>query len=189
MRRHNFIVHIAAAIAVLLLAANAYASDKPVVASAKLGDAAEINRLIAAGLDANEADDDNLTALNWAAYSCHLDAMRALVQHGAKIDAHASKTGWTPLMNASAMCSAEIAAYLIAHGANLNAHSADGGYTPLMYAAEKNHLDVAALLLKKGADINDICDDKRTALDFADNHPETGISALLKAQGAVSGGN
>ena len=187
MRRHNLIVHLAAALAAMLFTATAHASDKPVVASAKLGNAAEINRLIAAGLDPNEADEDNLTALNWAAYNCELDAMRALVQHGAQIDPHASKAGWTPLMNAAARCSAEVAAYLIAHGANVNAHSTDGGYTPLMYAAEKSHFDVAELLLKKGADINDICDDKRTALDFADNHPETGISALLKAHGARNG--
>src|SRR5271154_2022583 len=107
----------AAALLTLLLlvlsAPHAWAADPPLVVAATSGDTATLATLLQQGVDPNTADDNKLTALNWAAYNGHLDAVRALVQRGARIDAHDSKSGWTPLMNASAMNFPDVVAYLV----------------------------------------------------------------------------
>jgi len=129
--------HAAALLALLFMvmtapfarAAEPPAADPPLVAAARSGDVALVTSLLAKGADPEGAAQGEPTALNWAAYNDHLAVVRLLVQHHARIDPHANRAGWTPLMNASAMGFADIAAYLIAHGADINAHSADGGYT------------------------------------------------------------
>jgi ankyrin repeat protein len=53
-----------------------------------------------------------------------------------------------------------------------------------MYAARMVRKEVMTLLLDRGAPINEVSDEKRTALDFAE---DAEISAVLAAHGAVAG--
>jgi len=181
-----------ACLTLLTLALSASASraaDSPLIAAAKAGNVAAATKLLAGGTDADTADSDNLTALNWAAYDGRLAVVKLLVEHGAKVNVQANKSGWTPLMNASAQGFAKVAAFLLEHGADINAHSKDGGYTALMYAARKGKKAVVLLLLAHDAKVNDICDDKRTALDFADTQNDKAIGAALIADGGKRHGN
>jgi hypothetical protein len=46
------------------------------------GDVAEMRRLVAAGVDVDELGEDEGTALLWAAYYGHVEAIRVLVELG-----------------------------------------------------------------------------------------------------------
>lgn len=160
------------------------AEDPPLIAAAKAGDVATVNTLLKAGVAADTPDESKCTALNWAAYDGYRNVAEALISAGAKIDQRCDRASWTPLMNAAAMGHLEVAALLLDKGADINARSTDGGYTPLMYAARKKMRYVVTLLLDRGARINDAADDKRTALDLAE---DAGIIAELTAHGAHAG--
>jgi TPR repeat protein len=162
--------------------------DSPLIAAAKSGAVAALAKILAAGVAVDTPDAENLTALNWAAYNGHLPAVKFLIEHGAKIDPQMNKSGWTPLMNASAQGFPKVAALLLEHGADVNARSHDGGYTPLMYAARKGKKAVLLLLLQNNARVNDLSDDKRTALDFAATQSDKSIGETLVAHGGTHGG-
>ncbi|HEX9626480.1 MAG TPA: ankyrin repeat domain-containing protein [Acidiferrobacterales bacterium] len=59
----------------------------------------EIARLISEGYDPNQKDKNGWTPLHFAAQECSLDAVQALLAHGANIDAQDSN-GNTPLSEA-----------------------------------------------------------------------------------------
>ncbi len=164
------------------------AADSPLIAAAKAGKVAAVTKLLATGVAVDAPDAENLTALNWAAYTGHLPVVKLLVERGAKVDTQTNKSGWTPLMNASAQGFPKVAIFLIEHGADVNARSKDGGYTPLMYAARKGKKAILLLLLDHTARVNDASDDKRTALDFADTQNDKSIGVALIAHGAKHGG-
>src|SRR6266567_508293 len=95
-----------------------WAADTPLIAAAKAGKVAAVTKLLASGIAVDAPDAENLTPLNWAAYNGHLPVVKLLVERGAKIDTQTNKSGWTPLMNASAQGFPKVAAFLIEHGAD-----------------------------------------------------------------------
>jgi ankyrin repeat protein len=64
--------------------------------AALAGDASEVVRLLADGLDANLGDKDGFTPLHFAAQGWHLEVARALLDGGAEVDAQ-NRHGNTPL--------------------------------------------------------------------------------------------
>ena len=111
---------------------------------------------------------EGLTPLLFAARAGHFDAVKVLLEAGAKIDEPASD-GTTPLYIAIVNGQFEMAAYLLDRGANPNANGR--GITPLQQlvvtrrlhdghlphppqAGRVTSLELAKLLVAKGADIN-----------------------------------
>jgi ankyrin repeat protein len=95
-------------------------------------------------------------ALSWAARSNRAEAIAALVERGADLEADVYRG--TPLMWAAACGRADAVRALLAAGAAPSGRSTFGGpthgegVTPLHLAAQSGHLDVIRLLLEAGAD-------------------------------------
>lgn len=75
-----------------------------------------IRSLIAAHVKVDAPDENNSTALIWAAQSCPLEAVELLVKAGANVNARA-KGSATPLMMADVMNRTDVAAFLKKSGA------------------------------------------------------------------------
>jgi ankyrin repeat protein len=108
-----------------------------------------------------------------------LDAVRALIEIGAKID-EPDGSDTTPLDRAVLGNQMEIARVLIAHGANVN-YASQTGMTPLLYAASIDFGDSAMidLLLKSGARTEAVSKEGLTALDLARKYRHTHLLASL----------
>ena len=59
----------------------------PIHDAAKADDAAQVDRLIAAGADVDEKDIAQKTALHWAAENGHVDVVQVLVANGVNVNA------------------------------------------------------------------------------------------------------
>src|SRR5581483_8931555 len=112
-----------------------------------------------------------LTALHFAARQGHAASVRALVEHGARVDA-ATGDGTTPLVIATINGHYDTAAFLLEHGADPNRASANGmtalyavlniEWAPRMFYPQpraqlqetRSYLDLMKALLDKGADPN-----------------------------------
>jgi ankyrin repeat protein len=109
------------------------------------------------------------TALMWAVGEKHPDVTRALIEHGADINA-ATKLGFTPLLFAAREGDLESAKLLLDKGVDVNISVGEEGETgeavdlsghqdssklsALHVAVQRGHSDLAALLLDRGADPN-----------------------------------
>ena len=69
----------------------------PIHDAAKAGDAQQVERLIAEGVDVDEKDIADKTALLWAADAGQMDVVQVLVAKGANVNAR-DFSDWTPLM-------------------------------------------------------------------------------------------
>jgi ankyrin repeat protein len=189
-------------LAEILLAAGAkpmsanQAGATPMLLATQNGNAAMIERLLAAGADPNAPlTKTSDTALMMAARTGKVDAVRTLVDHGAQVNAHEAWGGTTALMWAVSERHPDVAKLLIEHGADVNAKSyfvpsasgrgfegttpvppkpnqpieefAAGMLTPLMFAARENDLESAKLLVKAGANLNAQGGDGKDALSLA----------------------
>jgi ankyrin repeat protein len=101
-----------------------------------------------------------------------VDAVRLLIEHGAKVNVVEQWQGQTPLMYAAAHDRGEVAAALIAAGADVNARTPRNdlperkqavryfveiplaGLTPVMFAARSGAVAALRVLIKAGADLN-----------------------------------
>jgi ankyrin repeat protein len=135
----------------------------PLGAAAAANDLAAVRRLLAAGHPADETSsaddppvrgtaDHALTPLMWAARHGAVDAMAALLDAGADVDARDSQNEWTPLQHAIHTGHAAAALLLLERGADPNGRSAPGRLTPLLMAADDPDPTVVVALLKHGAD-------------------------------------
>lgn len=74
----------------------------PLMRASAIGHVERVTDLIEAdGVDVNECGPRNSTALMFAAGSGHLEVVKVLVEHGARLDMR-EEGGWTPLMHAQA---------------------------------------------------------------------------------------
>src|SRR5690348_9154882 len=87
-------------------------------AAAKKGDAAETERLLAAGADVNAHTDYGVTALFYAAEKGHLDVVRTLIAHKADVNVTDTFYKSTPLRMAAGNRHAGIVRELLEHGAS-----------------------------------------------------------------------
>jgi ankyrin repeat protein len=131
------------------------------------------------------------TALTWAAWINDAEAVRILLDRGAKVDA-ADAEGRTAL-HLAAGWGPHMTKLLLDKGADVNART-KSGETPLMLAAAVDAavileaaVDQAAtvhLLLDKNADVNAQDDNGRTALMFAAESGHLQNAKALLAEGA-----
>jgi ankyrin repeat protein len=114
----------------------------------------------------------------------HVDAARALLEHGADVNVKESRGGQTALMWAVANKYPEIVKVLVEHGADIRARS-KGDFTPLLFAAQQGDVGSGLILLGAGADVNETRkSDRMTALMVASASGNEKFSALLLDKGA-----
>jgi uncharacterized protein len=115
----------------------------------KAGGSLALRELLNAGADPRSVDEIGIPILSAVASGGDADAISALLDAGADIEAGAPPDYWSPLITAANCGNAEAVAILLRRGANANALTRDGysayGRTPP--EAE----DVRLLLLAAGA--------------------------------------
>ena len=89
-----------------------------------------------------------------AARTGKVEAVKALLAHGADVNAKESRRGQTALMWAAAEGNVEVVEALIQAGADLHARL-DSGFTPFLFAVREGRIGVVRALLKAGADVNE----------------------------------
>ena len=138
--------------------------------SAKKGDLAKVEKLIAEGADVNKSDFRGNTPIYHAASKGHADVVEALAQAGADVDVDNS-FGSTPLHVASRQGHVDVIRVLVTYGAQIDAvnQPSQGGNllndgtsaglvrkgpeasTPLMKAARSGELEAVKVLIELGA--------------------------------------
>ena len=116
------------------------------------GDAATIDRLLAAHADVNEPRPDGGTALHWAVYRNDLVTARKLLKAGANV-ATLNEAGVAPLLLAAERGNPNMIALLLDTGASPNA-TLKNGETALMMAARTGNVAAIEVLTKHGVDVN-----------------------------------
>ncbi len=149
------------------------------------GRAAMVAALLRAGADANAKASSathgmrgGTTPLHWGVK--HPDVVRALVAHGADINA-ADSDGQTPLLLSLFGQHTASALFLLESGANPNLGTKDFMY-PILPALEWP--DVTAKLIAAGADVNIRDRDQLTPLFFAIKRKRVNLVSLLAEAGA-----
>src|SRR3569832_237685 len=144
------------------------------ILAASAGDAVKVRESLAAGADPHAASRAGVTPLIAAAYGGNADAVRAVVESGARVNeipngfrawtwtgaklstkqqglAQTASVGDTALIVAARLGHEAAVDYLLNHGADpalANPH----GDTPLSVAAEQGHARIVSLILAKGID-------------------------------------
>lgn len=114
------------------------------------------------GIDVDALNPAGESALMIAAIKGDLPDVKALIEHGARIQ----QLGWSPLHYAAIGPEPAILGLLLERGAAVDAPSPNGS-TPLMLAAQYGSEDNVKLLLAAGADWRLRNDKSLTAVDFA----------------------
>jgi ankyrin repeat protein len=159
----------------------AAAEHASLLAAAKSGTAAEVQRLLESGANPNEADADGTSALHWAVHRSALDSVAALLAAGAAVDAE-NRYGVRPAYLAAENGDAATMRALLAAHADARGVFAEGE-TLLMTAARTGDVATIGALLAAGADV-DALESRggQTALmaAAAENNP-LGVAALIAA--------
>ena len=105
-----------------------------------------VRALLDAGTRVDEADDDGITSLSWAAISNRVDMARLLIQRGADVN-HVDKKGMTPLLYAASIDFGDSAMMdlLLKSGARAGARTKEG-LTALDLARKYKHTHLLASL-------------------------------------------
>ena len=126
--------------------------QNPLLNASRDGDTAEIQRLLANGLDPNTSDAFNNTPLSIAAHFGQTEAAKLLLNRGADIDGGGTNGAMTPLQCAIYSGHGETAAYLLQNGADPN-FADQYGRMALAVAANNGDAALARLLLEAGANV------------------------------------
>jgi ankyrin repeat protein len=176
-------------------------------------DAAIARALLNARGNPNAALTNGETVLMRCAYNGNTDAVRALIEHGANVNARGGLHEQTALMWAAAQRHPEVVQLLIQGGADIRARTPTrrevvgtgttgtdspgggptgksgmewtaGGFTPILFAAQQGDIESARLLLAAGAEINDSSADGASVLVTASQSGHTALATFLLANGA-----
>src|SRR5690606_33788265 len=130
-----------------------------------------IQLLLKHGVDPETANADGETPLHLVARAGNIEAARALLKAGAKVDPREKFGEQTPLMWAVVRRHPAMVDFLLEQGADVNARSAvrdyqrvataesraksldRGGFTPLLYAAREHCRECVDVLLRHGAGV------------------------------------
>lgn len=144
-----------------------------------------IDDLVTAGVDINMLDRGGWSALMKAASLGRLNAMRALLRHGATINASTHDTR-PPMRLAIIGGHLGVIDCLVTAGDDVNAPQDQYGLTPLMEAAAYGQANVARTLLRHGADIHTRNDRGKTALAYAIDSQENVEAACVLIEAGAS---
>jgi len=112
-----------------------------------------IEKLIKAGADPSYALPDGETPLMTASRTGKLDAVKALLDHGANINAKENH-GQTALMWAIDENHNDVAELLLARGADFSIRS-NRGFTAFLFAARSNNMELIDAMMAAGQKLND----------------------------------
>ena len=112
------------------------------------GNIAMMELFVSRGADINKVNSFGEQALLHAAWKGRLEAVRWLVEHGARLNREGRE--WAALHYGVFAGHAEVVGYLLERGADINALSTNGS-TPLMMAAREGREAIARILLAAGA--------------------------------------
>ncbi|MDP1613880.1 MAG: ankyrin repeat domain-containing protein [Sulfuritalea sp.] len=115
------------------------------------GNIAMMELFVSRGADINKVNSFGEQALLHAAWKGRLDAVRWLVEHGARLNREGRE--WAALHYGVFAGHPEVVSYLLERGADINALSSNGS-TPLMMAAREGREAIARTLLAAGARID-----------------------------------
>ncbi|XP_032676963.1 kinase D-interacting substrate of 220 kDa B isoform X3 [Odontomachus brunneus] len=130
----------------------------------------------------DDRDENGSTALILAATKGKIHFVRALINHGADVNAE-DGDNWTALLCAAKEGHTEICLELLEHGADLEHHDM-GGWTALMWATYRGRSATVTLLLARGADVNAHGNFHISSLLWAAGRGYTDIVKDLIAHGA-----
>nr|XP_018906405.1 PREDICTED: kinase D-interacting substrate of 220 kDa-like isoform X3 [Bemisia tabaci] len=133
-------------------------------------------------VNVNDRDENEATALHYAASTGKSAFVRELISHGADVNA-ADNDNWTPLHCAAKEGYKDIVTELLEHGAKVDDRDM-GGWTPLMWASYKGHYDTVVILLERNADVNAHGNYHISSLLWAAGRGHTDIAKLLLKRGA-----
>ncbi|RQM11710.1 hypothetical protein B5M09_006226 [Aphanomyces astaci] len=117
--------------------------------AARSGDLAEVKKLIASGHNPNAVDEDERTALHWAASSGYIDVVEYLAEI-TQLDRQ-DDSGWTALMSATSAGHVDVVSHLLSKGANANLAN-ENGQIALHY--HKGRQEIAELVVDSTSNIN-----------------------------------
>ena len=138
---------------------------------------------IARGADINKVNSVGEQALLHAAWKGRLEAVRWLVEHGARLNRQGRE--WAALHYAVFAGHAEVVGYLLERGADVNALSTNGS-TPLMMAAREGKEAIAKTLLAAGARRDIVNEQGDDALRWAMRHDNLQIAREISGPESFS---
>ncbi len=157
----------------------------PLVAAARIDDAATVRQLLAAkpAVDVRQRSADGTTALHWAVYHDDVPLVETLIARGADVKV-VNQYGSSPMSEAAVTGDVRVLKDLLAAGADVESPNADG-QTALMVLARTSNVAAARLLLDHGARV-DTRERWRqqTALMWAAAEAQPAMVKLLLAHGA-----
>jgi ankyrin repeat protein len=154
-----------------------------VARAAKANDAAAVRRLLGPEGTPNEVDEEQRTAMHYAAINGNLQIIAILVKARAKLDPK-DKLGNTPLHWAADRGQTEALKLLLDVGAPVDPENKNG-MTPLMMAASRGNLEIVQALLTRGANAAKTDYTGRDAAGWAvDGHRPAVIQVLQRALAA-----
>jgi uncharacterized protein len=149
--------------------------ETPFLRAAAQGNRDRVEELLSRGVDVNEHDEFDQTALHFAAREGHYKIAQVLLTAGATVNAQ-DKLGQTPLMLAAERRAVDIVELLLAHGAAVNL---------------RDKKDQSALILTLGEDQAVVWEmrregeDREQALDMAKDWQLAIVNMVLAAQADV----
>jgi len=124
-------------------------------------------------------EDDNNTALHYAARYGHRRMCRLLLNQGAEINKKTADRRMTPLHEAAGNGHESVVMFLVEKQAKPNAQNTEGD-TPLHLAAAKGHIAVVRALVSKDADVTSVNRAGRTALAVATKAKQSEVAQYLE---------
>lgn len=136
--------------------------------AAHLNNTNALSVLLRSGAVMTTEDAKGDTPLHLAAWAGHMEALTALLAHGADIDWLSGRDGYSPLWCSISAYHIDAARMLLRQGARVSLRSASGnGLLPLHQAAVTGQSAMCELLLERGAQVDNVDDDKNTPLHYA----------------------
>ena len=153
-------------------------SNEQLIYASRDGDLATVRRLLSSkGVDVNYKNGWGSPALIWASYNGHIDVVKTLLEHNAKVDIQRND-GYTALMGAGHNDHIEVVKALLERNANIDIQD-DFGWTALMPASCNGHIDCVRLLLENGANVTLEDEYGETAKDMAQEKGHWDIVKLI----------
>ena len=154
--------------------------DRQMVLAAKTNDLVLLEQMLQRPRNPNGVDDHGNTPLHLAADTGHIEAVRLLLEAGARTDVRNHQSGGeAPLHRAAVKGNSEVIRILLEEGADKDIPT-NAGVTPLFWAAMYGHLEVVRLLLDVGANKDVQTKAGTTPLLIATRHNYPEVARLLR---------
>ncbi|XP_065845976.1 ankyrin-3-like [Oscarella lobularis] len=150
--------------------------------AARNGNLPLVEYLLAKRFDANDAGQNEWTALHWAAAEDRVDVAKFLLQKGASMEAK-DKDGLTPFLRAVYSGKNAMVDFLMKEGCNVSAKS-NLGSGPLAFASVNGHFPLVCLFVMNKFDVREVHQHQWTALHCAAAGDHVEVVEFLLDNGA-----